>query len=78
MKGMSVDEYSIILSMIQGHCAFGYTPEEKRFPNGPMMIKYVDTCWDSRFGDIWFIEFRGNGVRLATNHFNSLTPMPKY
>ena len=69
MKGMSPQQYGEVLQFIWKHCKFGYIPGERQYPDGPKMIKYVDTTWDSRFGDIWSITFRGDGVRLATNHY---------
>lgn len=76
MKGISPEQYVEILKFVQDHCRFGYIPKSK-YINAPQMIKYVDCTYDSRFGDIWIITFRGSNVTLATNHFNSLNPLPK-
>tara|TARA_R110000803_G_scaffold191485_1_gene254171 strand:+ start:941 stop:1261 length:321 start_codon:yes stop_codon:yes gene_type:complete len=77
MKGMTPEEFVEITKFVKKHCKFGYVPDEDRYPDGPMMIKYMDICWDSRFGDVWSITFRGSDIRLATNHFNVLNPNPK-
>ena len=68
MRGVSPEQYVEILQFIMKNCKFGYNPNRK-YPNGPQMIKYVDCTWDSRFDDIWSITFRGDGITLATNHY---------
>lgn len=65
-----------IQDFVQKYHAFGYYPTEeekaeakKLFPLIPEYghsIKYIDTCYDTRFGDVWQITFRG----MVTIHFS--------
>jgi len=71
---MSPDQYNKVLSFIQQHHRFGYISSDGRseetkqkYPNLPeygFMIKYIDNCYDTRFGDVWSISFRGMGNNI--------------
>lgn len=84
MKGMSIEQYKEMIDFIQKHHKFGWVDDKTRIKikgeDHQLHIKYVDCCYDSRFGDIWLVKFRGGGMdlRFATNHFNAVNPAPDY
>lgn len=81
IKGMSIDEFKAIVDFVQKHHYFAkwLTDEEIEIEkvNYPKLseygydIKYVDSCYDTRTGDVWSVTFRGigNDIRFATNSF---------
>jgi hypothetical protein len=86
MQGMSLEQFSQVVEFVQEYHKFGYTPSEKRLKKKSdntdwnMLIKYVDSCYDSRDKTIWSISFRGMGNDLSfrTNHFAGLNSRPKH
>ena len=70
MKGITPQQLLEITAFVQKHHRFG-TPEEP-LPNCEygLCIKYIDTIYDSREGDVWSIGFRGmgNNVKFNTNN----------
>jgi hypothetical protein len=72
MKGLNPQQFQEILKYIQDNHAFYH------FKEGSKSIKYIDSCYDSRFGDIWVVKFRGfQKWAFSTNHFNVMNPKPK-
>lgn len=71
MKGLTPAQLIEITEFIQKHHKFGYVREEDRY-NGELgyCIKYIDACYDSRYGDYWVVSLRGSGmIRFTTNAF---------
>ena len=87
IKGMSLDQFKEAVEFVQNHHAFAkWKKDEERakevelypyLPEYGYNIKYVDCCYDSRFGDIWTVKFRGfNELIFSTNSFVG-APEPK-
>lgn len=76
LKGMKPEQFSEVLKFIDKNAKFAMFRGEGDFPNGPKNIKYIDSTFDTRFGDIWSVTFRGEYIRLATNHF-AMHDMPE-
>lgn len=83
MRGMTIDEYAIITAFIQKHHKFGWVDKADRIQrkgeDHMLMIKYVDSCYDSRDKTIWCITIRQgiDGFRFSTNHF-AVSGTPDY
>lgn len=77
IKGMSLELYAEIVSIVQNHHAFGVVPDETT-KKTRHHIKYIDSVYDSRSQTIWSVSFRGLGVnvRFQTNHFMSHDKKP--
>lgn len=87
MKGLTPQQYIEILDFVQKYHNFAQYPtnelqEERKkqciseeLSRYGLNIKYVDSCYDSRFGDIWSIKFRGLGEE---KQFASNTNDSKY
>lgn len=88
MKGLTPQQYIEVLDFIQKYHNFAHCPSDEftdkakeLYPNIEeygFNIKYIDSIYDTRFGDIWSISFRGfKYIRFSTNHFNELlNPKP--
>lgn len=84
MKGMKPSEYNEVLGFIYKYHRFGrylhddeLAEAKKLYPNLDQFgfnIKYVDNCFDSRFGDIWSVSFRG--INKVTFHTNTDLELP--
>ena len=62
MKALNLKQYIEIVNFIQKHHKFGNVKEEDRIrEDWCLNIKYVNNCYDTRFGDIWSVSFRGFG-----------------
>ena len=88
LKGMSTKQFKEIQEFVQKHHHFAkWVSEEKRkkelelYPNieeHGLNIKYIDSCYDTRGGDIWMITFRSfSKITFRTNQFVSINPAPK-
>ena len=84
MKGMTIEQYKEMLDFIQKFHRFGYVKDKDRIKikgeDFQLHIKYVDSCYDSRFSEIWLVKFRGfgNDLCFATNHFAGSNAAPDY
>lgn len=83
MKGMKSSEYVEIVNFVQKHHKFAlYLNDQERdevkklYPNleHGFNIKYIDSCYDSRFVDVWSVSFRGMG-RNVCFHTNINLPL---
>lgn len=75
IKGLTTSQLDIIVQLVQKYHSFGWIPVEERInkDNFQLHIKYIDPCYDSRFGDWWAISFRGfSTFRFATNLIHHL------
>lgn len=82
MKGIKPDQFVEILAFIQRYHKFALWLDDKqkmelqnKHPNMTehgFNIKYVDSIYDSRFGDIWQVSFRGMGIN---NYFHTNTDL---
>lgn len=92
MDGLTPKQYIEIQEFIQKYHRFAgilndedYEYMKNNFPNMAkwdrygLCIKYIDTCYDSRKGDIWSVSFRGmgNDVNFNTNMFNKFSDIKK-
>lgn len=68
---MTPEQYLEILQIVQKHHRFGWVNSEDRITEHSFHIKYIDSVYDSRTGDIWSITFRGLGpeISFSTNMF---------
>ncbi len=86
MKGLTLEQHIEVMKFLQKYHAFGVYGrglDRAQFPNMGEYgknIKYVDTCYDSRFGDIWSITFRGFGQRInfRTNMFATIDSLKDF
>lgn len=63
MKGLSIEQYSEILDLIQRrHSFMNFDPKSRH-------IKYINASYDTRFGDFWRIEIPNSKLIFASNHF---------
>jgi hypothetical protein len=71
LKGMTPEQYLEIMQMVQKHHRFGMVQKEDRITEHSFHIKYIDSVYDSRTGDIWSVSFRGLGrdISFSTNMF---------
>lgn len=88
MKGMKSAEFVEMVNFIQKYHKFALymSDEEKKERNKlyPTMaeygfnIKYIDSCYDSRFADMWSVSFRGLGAPDLCFHTNTNIILPQY
>jgi hypothetical protein len=81
MKGLSLEQFKEVVEFVQKYHSFGILlPDvvrkklKEKYPNFPeygYTIKYIDSCYDSRFRNIWNVTFRGLGktINFSVNHF---------
>ena len=84
MKGMKSTEFVEMINFIQKHhkfalCLSGADVTERQALYPEMgeygfNIKYIDSCYDSRFADIWSVSFRGMGRKVCF-HTNINLPL---
>jgi len=83
MKGLTPEQYVSVLQFVQKYHKFALwmsgedkSQMNKEFPNLSkwkgygMGIKYIDSCYDSRTGDIWSITFRVHSAYKYSFHTN--------
>lgn len=75
LKGMTPQQLAEITSFVQKHHHFAkwLSDEERKeeFEQYPKVceyglnIKYVDSCYDTRTGDVWMVKFRGLSMPMS-------------
>lgn len=84
MKGMKSTEFVEMVNFIQKYHKFALclsdTDKIERLALYPNIseysfnIKYIDSCYDSRFADVWSVSFRGLGRKVCF-HTNTNLPL---
>ncbi len=82
MKGMKSTDFVEMINFINKYHAFALwlsdtekAEAQKLYPNLDeygFNIKYVDSCYDSRFKDVWSVSFRGMGRKVIFHTNNNL------
>jgi hypothetical protein len=78
LKGMSPKEFIEVIDFVEKHHYFAkWLSDEERqkevekYPKiteHGLNVKYVESCYDTRTGDVWKIKFRGfNQLSFSTN-----------
>ncbi len=85
MKGMKSTEFVEMVNFVQKYHKFANwmsdeqkAEAQKLYPNLDeygFNIKYIDSCYDSRFTDVWSVSFRGMG-RKVNFHTNINLELP--
>ncbi len=84
MKGINSTEFVDVLAFIQKYHKFALCQSDKEVSEMQTLypklkeysgknIKYVDSCYDSRFRDIWCVSFRGMGNDICFHTNTDLT-----
>jgi hypothetical protein len=84
MRGMKSSEFIEMVNFVQKYHKFALcmsdvevSEMQKLYPNMSeycgLNIKYIDSCYDSRFSDIWSVSFRGMGHNVFFHTNTDLT-----
>ena len=82
MESMTLQQYFEIVDFVQKYHKFGYVGPNAIVINGQkhcLLIKYIDSVYDSRTNDVWSVTLRGLSPKItfASNHFNGINLPPK-
>lgn len=85
MKGMKSTDFVEMVNFVQKYHKFALwmkdedkVEAQKLYPNLDeygFNIKYIDSCYDSRFKDVWSVSFRGMGHKVIF-HTNTDLELP--